>query len=395
MSASRSLFARELGRDALSTFQSKTSDRLISLLQPSPAGPPHHHRGVNSIAIDPLTGSSLLSAGADSSVALWDLYGANAPVASNPRTTPDPPLSINKVSYYPFDANAFLLSCVDGSVRFCETERLAPRVTFPLGNAVNSHDTSAELSVACALAAPVARLVDLRTGGSTHTLPHSRGEVLSVAWRPQRMCVLASAASDGRVRIWDTRRADAAVAELDLEVWEGREGRNYASRAKAHEGPVNGLAWTEDGRFLVTVGKDERMRVWDGGRRFVNTLVHFGPRVKDEKRGVLNPVVAPSWTGANYVAFTASGGLEVFDLMSGTSVKRLFLPKMEGRIMDIQWRTGSVEVYAAHGDGTIRMWKPEAGGDESGKKRKRDDGDEANVLEDIVRGLTEQQVTFS
>lgn len=112
---------------------------------------------------------------------------------------------------------------------------------------------------------PSIRLLDLRTGGLTHTLVgHEYGFVIPVRWHPTRPYLLASGGSDGTVRLWDVRRGKACLASLDQHNSATRENGKWLNTAnRAHDGVVNGIEFTGDGLFLVSMGHDEKMRVWD------------------------------------------------------------------------------------------------------------------------------------
>ena len=75
------------------------------------------------------------------------------------------------------------------------------------------------------------------------------------------------------MRLWDVRRGRACLASLDQHNTATPENGTWLSRTnKAHDGVVNGLEFTADGAYLVSLGYDEKMRVWDL-ETGMNTLV--------------------------------------------------------------------------------------------------------------------------
>ena len=270
-------------------------------------------------------------------------------------------------------------------------------------------------------------MVDLRSGASTHSLVGHHGAVLSVAWSPVDEYILASGGSDGTVRLWDIRRSAGCLGVMDLEDSVGVGGEDgfgrYArprDRGVAHVGACNGVVWTDDGKFLVTAGHDERVRVWDVGVG-ANALAHFGPIIKNTHLSTLLPLVVPSNVGAprNRVMFYPNEKeILVFDLLEGTLFKRLKAPgaavaqasgsagqrNIRNRVTSLAWRAGNVEMYSAHSNGVIHAWKPRtrdeielekveaehlADGDDPSRKRKRE------ALEEVFRDLTRQKITFT
>ncbi len=93
----------------------------------------------------------------------------------------------------------------------------------------------------------VVMISDLITGEVIHRLKGHRWYVDDVAFSPDSQGrLIASAGSDGMVRIWD---AEA--------------GREIAASPLKHQGVVDGVAFSPDGQFLASGGWDGVVRVWD------------------------------------------------------------------------------------------------------------------------------------
>ncbi|MCJ1329138.1 hypothetical protein MMC10_005816 [Thelotrema lepadinum] len=383
-----------------------------------------HRAGVNALTIDRFEGRFLLSGGADSTIHLWDLTAPSLTSASTSQTTLRPVITaprnasahthgITTLSFYAFDSGAFLSSSYDHTLKIGSTHTLEPTASFSLGSVVHSHAMSpiaSHVLVACATQSSVVRLVDLKSGGMTQGLLGHHGDVLAVAWSPRRENVLASAGADGTVRLWDVRRSAGCLGMLDLEDEIGLLQRGGEKMwGKAHVGPCNGLAWTEDGEMIVTAGHDERIRVWEASTG-KNTLVHFGAGVRNKKLATVQPVLVRQG-GRQLLVWPNEREMIVGDLLEGKIIKRLRPAgvavaqgqsgkrAVKERVMGAAWRgSGYVEVYSAHADGMLRAWIPdggmeeeegevENGDDETTKKRK--------ALEELHRDLTRQKITFT
>jgi DNA excision repair protein ERCC-8 len=445
------LLDRAYGFTSHDAVRRATASRLVYALQPSSVNfsqklpsaespnerPPAHVSGVNALTVDPFEGRYLLSGGADSSIAIWDLesepvstndYPTYAPLSAVNKTAEEHKLGITQISFYPFDSLAFLTSSYDHTVKIYSSETLAPSAAFDLDSVVYNIALSpiaSHLLVACATQHPSVRLVDLRSGASTHSLAGHSGAILSTAWSPAREHILASGATDGSVRFWDIRRSVGELGVLDLEDSVGIPGKpttsvfRNPSQGKAHGGPVNGIVWTEDGRHLVTCGHDQRIRVWDT-ETGANTLANFGPLVRNSGLAPCIPLLPPLHNlelQKDVIFYPNEAEILGYELFEGKQIRRLRRPEqhrrvhetvdngkmnVKDRITALSWRAHDVEMYSAHADGSIAAWKPrteedaeldeeqeqERGAKEKDTKRKR------SVLDDIYQGLTKKPITF-
>ncbi|KAL9602402.1 MAG: hypothetical protein Q9219_001825 [cf. Caloplaca sp. 3 TL-2023] len=397
-----------------------------------------HHAGVNSIAIDRFEGRFLLSGGAEASIKLWDLESSenterdyvNRPTAVAKKSSSSHQYGVTHVCFYPFDSFAFLSSSYDHKLKMYATETMTTSVTFDLDCVIYSHSLSLiadHLLVACATQHSNVRLVDLRSGASTHSLAGHHRAVLSVAWSPYEEHILASGSSDGTARLWDIRRSANSLGVLDLEdsvgiVGEDGLGKNARSResGKTHTDAVNGVVWTDDGKYLVTAGHDERVRVWDMSSG-ANALSHFGPIIKNSHLSTLQPMLVPSHLqipGKQIMVYPNQTELLMFDLFEGTLLKRLRVLggtakpirgnagqiNTRSRTTSLAWRAGNIDFYSAHSDGTIRAWLPKLQEETAAENEEAENADNVEnedrkrkrqALDDIFRDLTKQKITFT
>ena len=390
-----------------------------------------HKAGVNCMTIDRFEGRYLLSGGSDSSLALWDLENPSnhtfRPVASLGRGSSSHSYGITHLSFYPFDSQAFLSSSYDHTLKLYSTEQLTTSASFDLNSVIYSHALSpvaTHLLVACATQHPAVRLVDLRSGANTQGLAGHQGAVLSVAWSPINEFIIATGGVDGTARLWDIRRSASSLGVFDLDDAIGVMGDDgYGSHArprhqgKAHVGACNGVVWKDDGKVLVTAGHDERVRVWDVGLG-ADMLSHFGPTLKNTRLSTVLPLLVPhslSLPPQSVMIYPNEKEILMFDLFDGTLLEQFRFARGNGqkssqrnvqsRVSCLAWRTGDVEFYSAHFDGTIRLWKPESLSETSSdeedadvhqvnehhdeRKRKREE------LNEMFRDLTRQKITFT
>jgi len=238
---------------------------------------------------------------------------------------------------------------------------------------------------------------------------------------------VASGGTDGTIRFWDVRRSAGFLGGLDMEDsvgivgYDGKgTGARRRERGRAHVGPVNGIVWAEDGRHLVSTGHDERIRVWNtiiGA----NTLANFGPLIKNKHFSQLLPCLAPPnlvATGKDVLFFPSEREILMYEMYEGRMVKRLKTPGLppatigssssskvnfKHRVVDLAWRAHNVELYSAHGDGSIRAWMPRTNEDAAVEEEEREEreGEEIErkrkrqALEDVYQDLARKKMIFS
>ncbi|XP_010153097.1 PREDICTED: DNA excision repair protein ERCC-8-like, partial [Eurypyga helias] len=90
----------------------------------------------------------------------------------------------------------------------------------------------------------------------------------------------------------------------------------------AHNGRVNGLCYTNDGLHLLTIGTDDRMRLWNSSTG-ENTLVNYGKVCNESRKGLkfsiscgCNPEFAFVPYGSTIAVYTIFTG-ELITLLRG------------------------------------------------------------------------------
>lgn len=395
----------------------------------------------------------MVSGGADPSIRLWDLETRGSELEHTHRAIasvtksshPDAHThATTSISIYPFDPvpSTIMTTSHDGTLKLSAlgVESITPVHTFTLDCTPYTHSFSSHpgstLLIAVGTSDKPVRLLDLRSGLTTHGLPGHTSSVLSVSWAPHRPYLLASASADNRVIIFDVRRGghNSAIATLDMDDPIGfvpplsapslyRSRRSYSLHARAHNGPVTGVRWSSNGTHLVTAGQDARIRVWDATTG-ANTLAHFGPRVRNSVSSHLAeraPLVVPKGVMSpghetllwpNFNDQDDRGEIFMFELREGTYVKRLRVPGLmsgrqesksrpsalsAARINGLAWRGNGasgegMEIFSTHGDGAIRAWVsrvPDGEPDEAEEEELADRKRKRDVLDEVYRGFTQ------
>lgn len=171
------------------------------------------------------------------------------------------------VQWYPSDNGLFVSSGADGQLKVWDANVLKePVESFLLSKRIYCHHLSSlqPSQVAVASNTNHVRLVDLKSGSSTHELRGHTTSIVSVQWSPASSWILASGCHGGQVLLWDVRRAKNCLLSFDMGHLRGKAKRRKREECLAHKGSVNGLCFSNDGRHLISYGcYDGRLRKWD------------------------------------------------------------------------------------------------------------------------------------
>ncbi|XP_057350933.1 DNA excision repair protein ERCC-8 isoform X5 [Manis pentadactyla] len=198
---------------------------------------------------------------------------------------------------------------------------------------------------------PKVQLCDLKSGSCSHILQGHRQEVLAVSWSPRYDYILATASADSRVKLWDVRRASGCLITLDQ--YNGKKSQAVESANTAHNGKVNGLCFTTDGLHLLTVGTDNRMRLWNSSSG-ENTLVNYGKVCNDSRKGLKFTVSCGCSLEFVFVPYGST--IAVYTIYSG---ERISMLKGHYKTVDCcVFQSHFQELYSCSRDCNILAWVP-------------------------------------
>ncbi|HSE16778.1 MAG TPA: WD40 repeat domain-containing protein [Pyrinomonadaceae bacterium] len=191
--------------------------------------------------------------------------------------------------------------------------------------------TRSEFIYRDAMPAPADKKVKIAEPESV-TLEGHTGDINSVAFSPDGRSVV-TASADGTARVWDAATGKS-LGEL-----------------RGHSGSVNSASFSPDGKFIVTAGDDATVRLWDAARfAQVNTIGGTYPM----------PVVSAEFSPEGRFIVAASGEAAwVCDPNRGNVVRTL--EGHTGRVNSASFSPDSRLIVTASADNTARIWNVETG----------------------------------
>lgn len=244
--------AREYGFCGRDNFERGVSRffNVKQLLQDPDIVSPHR-KSISSLSVDDATGRFLLAGSSDATISIYDLskWGRSklrnnddnerssyAPVAKSikvPTVTDILKLpaghsaSITYTQWYPTDPGVFLSASSDGTVLTWDTQQMKPVMRVQPFREDSASWVSAHLRTGGDHSLIAAgswyeseiKLVDIRSGASSHQLVGHAGGISTVKWSSNNPHIVASGSRDSSVRLWDIRKSGshACVTVLNFE----------------------------------------------------------------------------------------------------------------------------------------------------------------------------------
>ncbi|KDO22725.1 hypothetical protein SPRG_12152 [Saprolegnia parasitica CBS 223.65] len=292
---------------------------------------------------------------------------------------------VTSVSWYPVDNGMFVSTSLDACVKVWDANELEVASSFNLTDAVHMAAFSPLPATAHLLAVgtdrPEVRLADISIGAATHRLVGHRASIRSLAWSNTNEFQLASGATDGSIRVWDIRRSGATACLLCLnhdgaadvprriEVASSSKKRKMsqdphiaaaASSALAHTKAVQSLAFTPDGRFLVSSGADRAMRLWNAASG--THMFHHYTGIKCHGARHVTVAMAQEARSDSTMLYhpVGSHGVIASYLLHNTESTEP-IAKYTGhysRVTSCLYRASTRELVSGGEDGLIAVWSP-------------------------------------
>ncbi len=233
--------------------------------------------------------------------------------------------------------------------------------------------------------------VDLKSGSSTHILKeHTHGKCVSVQWSPIDQNVLCSAGwffvlifqlqacnnvlfwrYDGRIIMWDVRASKTYLCcfdylRTDVQKSTKLESRKNNAKSVAHTGAILGCSFIQGGSYLVSIGKDNNIRLWNVLKGH-NTLVNFGKTSINAQCYETTIQLASTDLSQNNFVFIPNGrGLNIYSAFDG-ELKSTYKGHFDS-INCCLYNQASNHLYTGSKDRNVITWSSDYGNVEDKKK---------------------------
>ncbi len=312
------------------------------------AGPPYVFQGhtapVTWAAFSPLSEPlRLVTASQDGTARVWHADRATQPLFFRVMEHEEPVASADVDA----DGRHVVTASQDGQARVWETDGFREPRLLPKGHsqgltsATFSRDGRRIVTTSWDRTAVVWR----RESGDwlrLRTFPHG-SPVSSAAFSPDGQR-LVTATQDGRAWVWSVE--DAGTPPV---VLEGAPEQEPPEEEAPPEGPLTSVAFSPDGRFIVTAARDTTVRVWpaEGGT----------PKVL---KGHLGPVlsVAFSRDGQRLITASQDGTVRVWNWRDAHSEHRIL--QHSGPVLSAHFSPDEQLIVTGSWDGTARVWHTDA-----------------------------------
>ncbi|CAH2352021.1 ribosome assembly protein 4 [[Candida] railenensis] len=184
----------------------------------------------------------------------------------------------------------------------------------------------------------------LRRGCFDHASTRQTSKTMSAEQRQQKALEIWEKAAKLNGVI--NERMVTASDDFTMYFWEPTKSSKPVLRMSGHQKLVNHVAFSPDGRHVVSSSFDNSIKIWDGLRgTFLGTL-----------RGHVAPVYKTAWSADNRLLVSCSKDttLKVWDIR--TRKLSVDLPGHADEVYAVDWSTDGKRVASGGKDKMVRLW---------------------------------------
>ncbi|XP_065573004.1 DNA excision repair protein ERCC-8-like [Artemia franciscana] len=310
---------------------------------------------INCLDLDEIDKRYLLSGSSDGTINIHDLWN----FSGTPSYTAKVVSKVTKknrnchrqscecVQWLPTDTGMFVTSGMDKFLKVWDTNAMMAVDVIKLEGRIYQHHISPMVSrrslVAVATSSNNVSLFDLLTGSSTHQLIGHTETVICTRFSNRDENLLATAGKDHNIIFWDVRSAKSYLKTLKYKRSDKIES--------SHTGSICSLSFTSDGLYLLSLGNDKRLRLWN---TFSLESVDVSyPKIPVESKRFYRMAVTNELRN-NKVFVPSEGKIIVIDIFSGNLEKTLI--GHHNYIHSCVYSDICQELYSGGVDQSVLVW---------------------------------------
>jgi len=341
-----------------------------------------HTAAITAIDVDKVEGRFLLAGGGNGTIYIHDLIN----LSGKPKYSGSVALHIGKshpqvhkhsldtVTWYN-DTGMFLTSGRDGILKVWDTNTASVADQFNLGDVVHRHAVNGQL-VAVATTSNHVTLVDLKSGSTSHELRGHKKEVSTCTWSTVDGNYLATGGTDCRAILWDLRQSRSFVRYFDFNQVRWKKSSQLKLSGMSHQAAVSGLVFAGCGRYLLSLGKDKRIRKWDvmTGN---NLKVKFPELAKFKYENALSIDCSSGGGRKGDILFVPEDcTVGKFEIETGNLQSSMF--GHVGQVNCCKYSEINMALYTGGVDRNVLVWKPRGTWDTLWSQYQEETGEGAN-----------------
>lgn len=201
---------------------------------------------------------------------------------------------------------------------------------------------------------PDIRICDIKSRTTSHCLIGHKDSVICIKWATNSDHLIASGSNDGVIRLWDIRRSGCLMSldyTSDPDILINDSNKNSLSMAKAHTSAVTGLCFSNDGRFLFSTGRDNKIRCWNMQNGH-HSFIHY-PNVSSRSKTTVYMAIS---SDDQFLYHPNGRNIHVYNSASGELLKT-FSGHFD-RVNCCLFHPFNCQLFSGSNDHCILIWEP-------------------------------------
>lgn len=276
------------------------------------------------------------------------------------------------IKWYPEDTGLFISSSGDRKICIWDTNDSIILLSRQLYHHVctldmSKRETNRYLIAYGSSTDPLLHFMDIRSGFVSQVLKGHKSGINSLKWHPTKDNIIISSSNDGTIRLWDIRTSNHLFIFDKNYVSSSSNKKSSLSPISHSKGSLN-VEFTPDGRYIISTGKDNEMRLWDSEFGYNMFVSYDSSQSYGHNRDI--PRICVSNQG-DIIYKTSHKIIEAFDIKTGKLVN--VLRGHYDIVSSCVFHPSLPQLYSGGYDKKILIWTPMKITDEEGDDDDNDD----------------------